>query len=249
MPQINLKIVVPSYNCEKWISKCLSSIETQTFKDFDVCIIDDKSDVDKQREIIQKFCEKNNWKYIFNAERKFALFNIRLGIEHICHDDNDVIILVDGDDWLYDNDVFDKINKLYSEKDIYMSYGQYIRSETKSTSKYFAFKPSDEIVEKKLYRRVPWMFTHLKTFKYGLFKKIREKHFIDIGGKYFRTTYDLAIMFPIVEMAGKKFECVNDILYVYNEDNPISDYKAHRAEQARVDGLIRSFPVYPTMTI
>ena len=37
------KVIIPNYNSEKFIKKCLDSILNQTFKDFEVVIVDDMS--------------------------------------------------------------------------------------------------------------------------------------------------------------------------------------------------------------
>ena len=42
---------------------------------------------------------------------------------------------------------------------------------------------------------------------------------------------DLAIMFPMLEMAGNRQEFISEILYCYNDKNPISDHKIRRKEQ------------------
>ena len=42
---------------------------------------------------------------------------------------------------------------------------------------------------------------------------------------------DLAIMFPMLEMAGNRQEFIGNILYCYNDSNPISDHKIRRKEQ------------------
>ena len=38
-------------------------------------------------------------------------------------------------------------------------------------------------------------------------------------------------MLPLLEMAGNRQEFIREILYFYNEDNPISDHKIRRKEQ------------------
>ena len=38
-------------------------------------------------------------------------------------------------------------------------------------------------------------------------------------------------MFPMLEMAGNRQEFVKDLLYVYNDQNPISDHKIRRKDQ------------------
>ena len=60
-------------------------------------------------------------------------------------------------------------------------------------------------------------------------------------------TYDLAIMFPIAEMAGNKIKFINDILYVYNSENPINDNKVNVNMQARLALMIRDRNIYSTI--
>ena len=38
-------------------------------------------------------------------------------------------------------------------------------------------------------------------------------------------------MFPMLEMAGSRQEFVKEVLYVYNDENPISDHKLRRKHQ------------------
>ena len=57
-------IIIPNYNSEKWIKKLLESILYQTYKDFEVIIIDDVSN-DNSVQIISQLAEKYNLpKYI-----------------------------------------------------------------------------------------------------------------------------------------------------------------------------------------
>jgi glycosyltransferase involved in cell wall biosynthesis len=240
------KIIVPSYNCVQWIDKNLSSIESQTYKNYDVCIVDDFSTDNLQREMIKSYCDRNSWKYIFNTNRKYALYNIELGIKESKCEKEDVIILVDGDDWLANDNVLNIVADSYTKEDIHLTYGQYQATDG-HTSRDYCFRPDENIIKNKLYRSIPWLSTHLKTFKYSLFKNIRNQHFLDNNGQYFKTASDLAIMFPMIEMAGSKFKCFDEILYTYNLENAISDFRIASTDQARADRLIRSYPKYPTM--
>lgn len=59
-----LTIIVPIYNVEKYLSKCLISIKNQTFTDFECLLIDDCSP-DNCKDICKKFCDLDNrFKYI-----------------------------------------------------------------------------------------------------------------------------------------------------------------------------------------
>jgi hypothetical protein len=54
----------------------------------------------------------------------------------------------------------------------------------------------------------------------------------DKDGKFFLCTYDVAVMFPLLEMAGfQKTKHNEKVLYIYNRDNPISDDKLRQKLQ------------------
>lgn len=56
MPKIS--VIVPVYNKEQYLEKCLDSILTQTLEDIELCIIDDGS-TDKSAEICDQYAEKD----------------------------------------------------------------------------------------------------------------------------------------------------------------------------------------------
>ena len=61
---IDISIILPVYNRENYLRKTLVSIENQTFKNFEVIIVDDGS-TDLSFEISKEFCNKNaNWKLL-----------------------------------------------------------------------------------------------------------------------------------------------------------------------------------------
>ncbi len=53
-----VSLIIPVYNVEKYLKKALKSVESQTFQDFEVIIVDDGS-TDKSIEIIKEFCQRN----------------------------------------------------------------------------------------------------------------------------------------------------------------------------------------------
>lgn len=75
-----VSIIIPVYNAEKYISTCLESVSQQTYRDFDVILIDDGSK-DKSKIICESFCEKypKQYKYYWqensgvSAARNFGI--------------------------------------------------------------------------------------------------------------------------------------------------------------------------------
>ena len=53
-----ISVIVPVYNVEKYIEKCLKSLVEQTLKNIEIIIVNDGS-TDNSKKIISKFAEKN----------------------------------------------------------------------------------------------------------------------------------------------------------------------------------------------
>lgn len=244
---ICFKIVVPAFNSPEWIEKCLASIESQNYPLFNVCVVDDASTLKEQREIIDKYCQRNGWQKIFNPINLGSLHSIVNGIAHLQCQDDDVIVLVDGDDWLYDSHVLQKVAKVYGQENrtIYLTYGNYITDPL-----VFMGNPTElpeEIIVNKQYRTHPFIFTHLKTFKYLLWRNLKDDDLRDENGEYFRAGGDAAIMWPLLEMCGDRFQPIKEILYVYNIGNPLNDFKLVPDEVAQVIDTLRKRSPYATL--
>lgn len=94
-----ISLVMPVYNVENFLSKALTSVENQTFKDFEMIIVDDGSS-DKSCEIAEKFCGRNpNFKLI-KQENSGPAAARNTGVMH-CK--GEYIAFMDSDDYLEKN--------------------------------------------------------------------------------------------------------------------------------------------------
>ena len=90
-----ISIIIPFYNTEKYIEKCLSSIKAQTFSDYECLMIDDGS-TDSSREIASKFLVDSRFKLLnkehvgFPKAKNIGLDNAKG--EYICFVDSDDFI-------------------------------------------------------------------------------------------------------------------------------------------------------------
>lgn len=242
------KVVVPSFNSVDYIGKTLQSIEMQDDKGYDVCVVDDGSTFKQQKEIITGFCKRNGWKSLFNEKNYGALYSVVHGIKQLECQDDDVIIVIDGDDWLAHNSVFTHVRKIYTENDVLLTWGQCeVRPSGKHPIPYAQGIP-EMVIQQKLYRDIPFIFWPLGTFKYYLWRHIDDADLRDVNGEYLRLMKDKAILYPMLEMAGNKIRFVPETLYVYNLENPLNDFATTRPEEhIRVDALIRGRKRYPTL--
>ena len=239
----HFKIVIPSYNTVQWLRKTLDSVAAQTYKDYEVCVIDDASTQKEQKEIIQEYQKKYGWKAIFRPVNHGAVANFIDGIAFLSPSSDDVIVMIDGDDWLYDRHVLSKLDQIYWNEPVSLTYGQFI---TYPRGEIGFCKPPKQT---EMDRDMDWIYSHLRTFRYFLWKKLNLNDLKDSTGHYYKTAWDLAIMFPLIEMAGKSIKCVHDILYVYNLDNPLNDHVLDLQKQQAVAAEIRKKPKYPKLVM
>ncbi len=241
------KIIVPSFNSVDYISKTLKSIEIQTYKNYQVCVINDGSTLPKQNDIITEFSKRNGWTTISHPINKGALFSIVDGISALNCVDDDVIVLLDGDDWFAHDRVLQNLFEIYSDKEILLTWGKCESYPPNDPPRYYGQSIPDRVITNKLYRNIPFVFWHPRTFKFLLWQKIDQKDFIDTNGEFFKIQWDKAIIFPLLEMAGEKIFFVNEIHTIYNQENPLNDFNnTPHEEHQRVDELIRSKPKYST---
>src|SRR5262245_39461310 len=122
-----IAIVIPSYNNRQWYKRNLVSLCAQDYDNFRAIYVDDCSS-DKTGELVEKFIADNNLgdriHLIRNPVRVGAMQNL-YNLIHSC-DDNEIIMILDGDDWLAHNGVLKKINEVYSDSNCWMTYGQYV---------------------------------------------------------------------------------------------------------------------------
>ena len=236
------KIVTTSYNCGDYIGRSLASLEGQTYSHYEACIVDDASTDPRMRPTIEEYARRNGWKALFNQENRKGMATMIQAIEALECEEEDVIVILDGDDWLFNEYVLEKVAKVYEEGDVWLTYGQSVKYRLGMLG--CAALPKPRWVKKRLYRKRRWLFTHLRTFKAFLWNSIRDEDLRGPDGEYWSATSDMATMFPMMEMAGNRFRCLKEIHYVYNDGNPLSDFKAFSEEQMECERLIRAMPPY-----
>ena len=90
-------------------------------------------------------------------------------------------------------------------------------------------------------RKSNFTLTHMRTWKSWLWKKIKQDDLKDNNGKYWSVAGDLSFMYPMLEMSGEKhFKFIPDILYIYNESNPLNDHKVNMGKVTSTVNIIRN---------
>lgn len=237
----NIKIITPFYNPGEFLETCINTLMSQKYDSFKVIFVDDCSNDGSYEKL-----PHNDERVIIvkNETRKTALENIHDAIMNHC-DPDDIVVLVDGDDWLPNKNVLSYINDFYNENNCWIMYGQ--ASWTDGRRGFASAYPESEFSG---LRKGAFRVSHIRSFKAGLYQKIQEQDpsfscMKDSNGEFYKMTYDVAIMFPIMEMAGYEKVKFNDtILYVYNRNNPISDDKVNQQLQWNIHAEISNKPSF-----
>ena len=122
-----VSIIIPIYNAENTIEKCISSILKQTYKDYELLLIDDGS-TDNSLKVIKKYSKYKNIR-ILNQENHGVAYTRNRGIKEAT---GDYIMFIDNDDFI-DSDYIEKHITIISKEnsDIVISGYRRINVENK----------------------------------------------------------------------------------------------------------------------
>jgi glycosyltransferase involved in cell wall biosynthesis len=231
-------ILTTAYNCENYIERCLFSLMGQKFKDFKCFITDDMSTdgtVNKVKEIIK---DDPRFVLIENHCKLYQGGNYDQVIRWRGQSGEEICVEVDGDDWLPNSTCLSKIDEIYQDPNVWMTSGSF---------KYHDGRPgfNKPITSTDNIRKSNFTLSHMRTWKAWLWNKIEDGDLKDSDGNYYSVAGDLSFMWPMIEMAGLgHFKFIPDILYVYNESNPINDHKVDLSKVRNIHNLISNKTPY-----
>jgi len=209
---ISFLIVVTGYNCAHFVDKCIRSIQSQTYTNYRIVVINDGS-----TDYTLRMLEQYHIEIINNSTNLGAAYSRYVAI-HANAKPDDVILLLGLDDELKP-DCLETVVKQY-EQGKWMTYGNWIDQHDNGLPENFKLD-FDKITHKKRdYRKVTYRSTAPNTFYAKLFFKIPESDF-KLNDKWIDTTTESEVMFSCLEMCGeKRIGVIHKYIYLYNRDLP-----------------------------
>ena len=211
-PNKNMKasIVVANYNNAKFVPDCINSINSQTYKNYEIIFFDDNSN-DNSIEVVEKF---KNVKIIKNKDQsKFGSLNqINAFTKAIEISTGEIIFLLDSDDFFHEKKIEKIIEVFEKEKNkmIIFDFPTVIN------------KNKTSLIKKKSIFKTYWGFIHptscisiRKNFTNTLLKSISKKQFTDIW-------VDLRILIYSKYMLNDYFTINENLTYYRQTENNIS---------------------------
>ncbi|MHC5012650.1 MAG: glycosyltransferase family 2 protein [Planctomycetota bacterium] len=248
-------INTPVFQSVDWIDRCLESIRSQTVTDFRCAVMDDHSTDGTFERARARVKGDDRFLVMQPAQKNFSLGNRLEGIRRVSEDPEDIVVIVDGDDWLMHDRVLERLQTVYADPDVWLTYGSHQRWKGRLRERWGLKKKRgiarpypDAIAERRLFRYYPFCASHLRTFKRFLWDAIRDEDLRDEDGAYFKYTEDEVTMLPMLDMAGRRhIRYLHEMLYVYNHANPMSDERIHSDAQVLTAALVRARPPYPAL--
>ena len=111
MPEIS--IIIPVYNSEKYLPKCLEALANQTFKDIEIICINDGSK-DKSLEILNQFAEQDSRFKVFTQKNSGPAAARNQGLQNAS---GKYLMFCDSDDW-YEPNMCEIMYKTITEQNV-----------------------------------------------------------------------------------------------------------------------------------
>lgn len=209
-PIENLPFVVAMIgrNNGAWLEKSLQSAFFQNYSNYRIVYVDDGSD-DGSFELARDLISTNPSKALLI--RNEIMQGVLVGLSQIVQacSDQEIVVVLQGEDRLAHEWVLQRLNQYYANKELWMTYGQYLYENTYQFGRCLA-------MDQKEPRSAPFCASHLKTFYAKLFRHIREGDLLlanqGVGA-------EMALMIPMLEMAKGHTAYIPDILCIANKQN------------------------------
>ncbi len=91
-----VSVIIPVYNAEKYLDRCLESVVGQTLSDFEVLLVDDES-TDGSAAICERFAARDDRVRIFRQKHSGVSAARNLALDHAR---GTYVVFVDADDWV-----------------------------------------------------------------------------------------------------------------------------------------------------
>jgi glycosyltransferase involved in cell wall biosynthesis len=232
-----VRVLTAMRNAATYLPRCIESLQAQSFSDFHAYIIDDCSDDDSATVAKRLTADDPRFEVVTNATRIYVAGNYQQILRRPEIDDEEVVITVDGDDWLPDEHVFDRVVEAYTDPELWITWGSFVGL---SNGRYWRGNshPVPDVTER---RTEQFITSHLRTWKVFLWRAIRDEDLRAPSGEYWPGAADLAYLFPMFEMATNAHaRHLPDINYMYNYDNPLCRGKVKPDLVRHCDALIRA---------
>lgn len=233
MNEIKVSVIIPVYNCEKYIKKCVTSIIKQSYKNIEILLINDGS-TDNSYAKCKEIAILDERIKVFSKDNGGVSSARNYGLKKC---EGDYILFIDGDDYIT-NDCIEKSIKLIKEKDIEILKFSFVKEISKSIHKKYSFSvPINKVILNKEYSKILYPNTFLTNDFCNITNVLIKKEIINHDFEPRMIGEDF-LFFMECLIKSKNVYFINDIFYHYvvNENSATHIFDAKKHFQKLADG-------------
>ena len=214
---MKISIIVPVYNVEKYIRKCLDSILNQTFKEFELILVNDGS-IDNSGKICDEYALKDKRIKVIHKKNGGLSSARNAGLDVVR---GEYIGFVDSDDWIEPNmyELLYKVAKFKNADIVACNYSQFKEKNKLLKKDGIYLNKIEEIELEKLYEHI--LEKKYPQIYWSAWNKLWKRDLIgNLRFKEGRIYEDKLFLYEIIYRNNeKKIYKINDELYHYRIDN------------------------------
>ena len=148
-----ISVIIPVYNAEKYVGRCIESVQAQTYTEWLMILVDDGSR-DKSLEICQKYAGADNRIHVIHQENSGPGIARNVGLEY---SKGKYVVFIDSDDYI-EKDYF-KLLSQHDEDVVYIDVrnvdedGRVLKEEYMSSNKRLSL---DSILRRQMTGCINW---------------------------------------------------------------------------------------------
>lgn len=222
-----ISVIIPMYNAEKYVEKCIQSLLNQTYQDLEIIIVNDGSK-DRSQEICEKYASQDKRITLINTENRGAGSARNTGIETA---KGEYISFIDSDDYVCP-DYYERLLNMLQKTNADIAIGRYERISEHDEMQFINTGEIKECTNMEelmiLYGEDEDKYINAVLVTNKLFK--RELFEGDVRFPIRRLIDDEFIIYKLI-YKSKKIVYTNDVMYAYvQSDSSImrTDFKEQR---------------------
>jgi glycosyltransferase involved in cell wall biosynthesis len=195
------KIIINCGPCQDYIGKCLASVKAQSLADWKAYVTVDPCGDDTYACAMRAAEDDPRIVVTRNETRCYSMHNLVESIRRSNAEPEDVIAILDGDDWFSDNQALRIIANAYEEFDCWVTYGSWVSNVVGPSGCLNGMWPAypEGTTD---FRRNRFLGTAVRTWKRWLWDHLSDSHLRSDSGEYVRVSEDQMIMIPLLELCG-----------------------------------------------
>lgn len=244
MKRPKVSVIIPVYNAEKYLNRCIDSVLAQTFSDFELLLIDDGSK-DRSGEICDEYSKKDRRICIFHKKNEGVSSARNLGLDRA---KGVWIAFIDSDDYVNKSYIENLISAVKSENQVVIGGYNIVGKDLHYIIEQISLSGSDFIEyifkSKMIYWSQPW--ARLYNLKVINNNKIRFPVGVNLGeDAIFNINYYCVIdHYTQIKMADYNYECSNNDSLTHKIFSFDSEYRTFILWKDSLSQLINRYNIF-----